>query len=84
MIVTVTNENKSFFFDIEFPDSITVEKLKADLLAALEVYKPELRFPVNMGLFCNRLDLMLEDIKTIKESGVWNGDYLTMTEVQNG
>ena len=84
MIVTVTNETKAFFFDIEFPDSITVGKLKADLTAALDVYQPDLRMPAQIGLLCNRLGQVLEDTEIIKEPGLWNGDYLPITEVRKG
>lgn len=83
IIVTVTNYKKSFFYDIEIPRAISVQKLKEDLSEALNSYHPELylKTATAIDLFCNRLNRVLRTDETIESAGVWNGDYITIIEV---
>lgn len=81
IIVTVTDKNKSFFCDIEIPVDLEVSKLKDDMVETLNEYNPELFLnSAASELICARMNKKLDPNKTLKEIGVWNGDYITITE----
>ncbi len=82
LLITLTNSNQSFSFDIEYPSHITVGKFKEDLHEALNAHKPDLyiRPAVAFELYCNRLGVRLNPERTLREEGIWNGDIITMTE----
>ena len=82
IIVTVTNISKSYLYDLEVPTSITIDKLKDDIVEALNGYNPDLFLrTATIGLFCNRIGRQLADEETLETAGVWNGDYITIIEV---
>lgn len=81
VIVTVTNPSKEFFCDVEVPTDVPVAQLKRDILETLQGYRPELRWGAGAtALFCSRLGRPLDDGETFEGAGVWNGDYITLTE----
>ena len=83
VVITLTNANQSFSFDIEFPINMTVGKFKDDFFEALNVYKQELCIgcAAAFELYCNRLGVCLNKERTLREEGIWNGDIITMMEV---
>ena len=82
IIVTVTNATKSYFYDLEVPTSITVDKLTDDIVEALNGYNPELFLrTATTSLLCNRIGRQLSADETLETAGVWNGDYITIIEV---
>lgn len=82
IIVTVTNQMRSFFYDIEVPTNLTIDKLKEDIVEALNGYNPNLFLSAATSkILCNRTNHLLEDDETLESAGVWNGDYLTIKEV---
>lgn len=81
LIVTLTNPQKSFFYDVEIPSSLSVEKLKGDIVEALVAYDSNIMLKnENCILFCNRLNRQLDNAETPLSAGVWNGDYITVME----
>lgn len=82
IIVTVTNISKVYLYDIEVPTNISIEKLKDNIVEALNGYNPDLFLQsATTELFCNRLGRRLKAEETLENAGVWNGDYITMLEV---
>ena len=82
IIITVTNLTKSYFYDLEVPTNITIDKLKDDIVEALNGYNPDLFLKTaTTELFCNRLGRQIQPEVTLENAGVWNGDYITILEV---
>ena len=82
IIITVTNLTKSYFYDLEVPTNITIDKLKDDIVEALNGYNPDLFLKTaTPELFCNRLGRQIQPEETLENAGVWNGDYITILEV---
>lgn len=82
IIVTVTNISQSYIFDLEVPTTVTIDKLKDDIVETLNGYKPDLFLhTATTMLFCNRIGRQLFDEETLETAGVWNGDYVTVIEV---
>lgn len=82
IIVTITNKSKDFLYDIEVPVELEIDKLKDDIVEALNGYNPELFLnTASIGIFCNRINRMLDSGETLHSAGVWNGDYITIVEV---
>lgn len=82
IIVTATNIRKSFLYDLDVPTNLTVDKLKDDIVEALNGYDPNLFLrTATTELFCNRLGRQLTAEETLESAGVWNGDYITLLEV---
>lgn len=82
IIVTVTNPRKSFFYDIELPKQVAIEKLHKDIVESLNRYNSNLFIDINKTkLHCNRINRVLVNEETIETAGVWNGDYITIVGV---
>lgn len=82
IIVTVTNLTKSFLYDLELPAAVPAEKLAQDIVEALNGYDSTLCLqPERTALLCNRLGRRLASQETLESAGLWNGDYITLTEV---
>lgn len=82
IIITITNQPKSFFYDIEVPIGLTISNLKDDIVEALNGYNPNLFLKTaTVTLLCNRTGHILADDETMETAGVWNGDYITIKEV---
>ncbi len=82
IIVTVTNLNKAYLYDLEVPTNVSIDKLKNDIVEALNGYKPDLFLQTaTTELFCNRFGRQLKSNETLESAGVWNGDYITIIEV---
>lgn len=82
IIITVTNQSKSYLYDLEVPINVTLSKLKSDIIDAMNGHNPSLRLnATDVTLFCNRLGCKLHSDETLESVGVWNGDYITILEV---
>ncbi len=83
MIVTIRNREGSFQYDIEIPTDLNGEKLTDDVMEALNGLRPELCYsPMHHGLFLNRLGRFLQKDETMAQSGIRNGDYITIEAIQ--
>lgn len=79
VIVTMTDEKESFFFDLEVPIGLPVSKLKDDIVQTLNGYRPELCLSsTGMAIMNRRGERVLQEEETLEQAGVWNGDYLTL------
>ncbi len=82
MIVTVTDLSGTYYYDIEVPSGVPLERLKGDIVEALNGYSPGLLPQVSsVALFCNRTGKQLQPEETMTTAGVWSGDYITVIEV---
>lgn len=82
IIVTLTDKNRSFVYDLEVPSELEVDKLKDDIVEALNGYNPNLFLrTAEVELLCNRSGKQLLPEDTLESAGVWNGDYITVIEV---
>lgn len=81
IIVTVTNARNSFSVDLEVPTNLAWSKLAEDVVDTLNGGMPELNLTVyGHSFFCQRLRKPLEEKQTLREAGVWNGDYLVVMQ----
>lgn len=79
IIVTVTNEEKTFLYDIEIPKTAAADKLKKDIVEVLNDYDQSLNLHSRSAeIFCNRLGRRLRPEETAEEAGLWEGDYITI------
>lgn len=79
IIVTVTDEKGSFFLDMELPAEQTIGSLTIDIIKTLNAYQDRFQFPERgMCIFSNRTRKLLRESDTLRSSGVWNGDYITL------
>lgn len=81
IIITVTDERRTFFCDLEVPVELEFGRLKEDMVQTLNAYKPELYLKASrVQLFCNRTEHLLAADETLEKAGVWNGDFITIME----
>jgi len=79
IIVTVTDRNHRFAFDVEIPVDQPGSKVAEDVMEVLNYGNPELRLsPYYHCLYLNRQKRPLQDRETLAQAGVWNGDYITI------
>lgn len=79
IIVTVTDEKGSFFLDMELPVEQSVESLTTDIVSTLNAYDHTFQIPEKgTYIFSNRTRRVLENEETLKNAGVWNGDFITL------
>lgn len=81
IIVTVTNNDKRFNYDVELPTNLEISKLTDDLIQTLHGANPEIWFNANSTkIFDMRLMRNLDFSETLETAGVWNGDILILKE----
>ncbi len=81
IIVSVTNAYKTFLIDLELPCDVAAGELTLDIIEALNGYDPRLCMRGDSAvLFCNRTGKRLKKDQTLKDAGVWNGDFITVLE----
>ena len=79
IIVTLTNENNSFFFDMELPTQYPVEKMYSTIVDLLNQNQSKIVFKVaGLLLVANRQKKIIPPNNTLEEAGIWNGDYITV------
>ncbi|MBE6572789.1 MAG: hypothetical protein E7652_00170 [Ruminococcaceae bacterium] len=84
IIVTLTDERRSFSYDLELRCDRKIEKLKLDIAEVLCGCNPDLYIETSkMALFVPRKQRLIGDKETLEEAGVWNGDYIHITEKEN-
>ena len=82
IIVTVTNRDKSFFYDLDVPYDLTADKLIQDIAEAVNGLNPMLFInPAETALLCNRMNHTLKYGETLEDAEVRNGDYLTLLQL---
>ena len=79
IIVTLTNENNSFFFDMELPTQYPVAKMCSTIVDLLNQNQSKIVFKVaGLLLVANRQKKIIPPNNTLEEAGIWNGDYITV------
>ena len=85
IIVTVTENGGHFSYDMELPTDIPMRLVQKDIIDNLSLLYPSFPFfRREWALVCERTGVSPDLESTAGESGVWNGDYLVLTEVQRG
>lgn len=79
IIITITNKEKSFFYDFDVPVDLAVDKLIQDLIETINGLNPTLLLRTyGSSLYCRRLKQNISPEMTLEEFGVRNGDYLIL------
>ena len=78
IIITLTDEKKSFAYDLELPTDLENEKLIDDIVQTIISYNPELMYQtMNTKLYVPKLNMReINKDETLDDLGIFNGDYL--------
>lgn len=81
IIVTLTDVNKSFMYDLELPIDLEYEKLFDDIIQTIISYNPDLHYQtMNSKLIVPKLMMKeMQSGQTLESIGVFNGDYLLIS-----
>ena len=80
IIITVTNGEKTFCYDLDVPIEINCVDLKQDIIESINGANPMLMInPVSSHLFSKRLEREICDDETLVDAGVVNGDFLIIS-----
>lgn len=81
IIITVCDKRTGVTYDTEVPNDLEVDKLLDDLIQALIGANPSLGWDLNAAFLSSpKLGRKLFLRKTLREEGIWNGDYLLIGE----
>ena len=79
IIVTVTDRQQRFMYDMEVPIDQQGRKLAEDMMDVLNTYGDDIKLHADYRcLFLNRQGRVMTDHETLAEAGAWNGDYITI------
>ena len=79
IIVTITDKQKRFVYDIEVPATQPGLQLSEDVMEVLNEGNPELYLNARYHcLYLNRLGRVLSDRESLAQAGARNGDYITI------
>ena len=80
IIVTVTDRQASFSYDLEVPSDLEFEKLIDDIVQTLMSYNPDLMFhTMKTSLYIPKLKMKkMEKGESLDSIGVFSGDYLVI------
>ena len=85
IIITVKDEQGSFFYDMEIPSTVPMKPVIEQLIGNLSLLNPAYPFYRKKWVFiCSRTNQKIAYDNTAQECGIWNGDYLIMKEEQHG
>lgn len=81
IIITVCDSHTGIVYDTEVPNDLETDKLLDDLTQALIGANPSLDWDLNATTLSSpKLGRQLSPQKTLREEGIWNGDYLFIEE----
>lgn len=79
IIITITDAKQSFFYDLEVPCDLVIEKLIQDIVETVNGINPMLMLNhIGSSLVCKRNNKHLLSNETLEDSGVRNGDYIVI------
>ena len=82
IIITIRDRNKNFSKDMEIPTTVPMKLVTEKIIANLALLYPSYPFyDTRWTLLCERTDRRVSMENTAEECGIWNGDYLILTEV---
>lgn len=77
IIITLTDADKTFCYDLEVPVDLEGVKLVDDIVQTIISYNPSLLYgKFESKLFIPKNRRYLSDNETLEQRGVFNGDYL--------
>ena len=82
MILTITTNITDQRFDMDIPGDVPISKITKDLAECLTVLTKKSVKPDNLALASERLDKILISDNTLRDEGVWQGDYLKAVYVE--
>ena len=81
IIITVRDKRTGITYDTEVPNDLEIDKLLDDLTQTLMGADPSLHWNLdNTELSSPKLGRQLSRQKTLEGEGIWNGDYLFISE----
>lgn len=81
IIITLTDSNQTFAYDLEVPTDLEYEALLDDIVQTIISYNPDLTYqPTRCRLHIPKLGRMMQNGETPESVGLWNGDYLSIVE----
>lgn len=82
VIVTVTDREGSFSYDLEFPPDMRGDRLTSCLFEALHELNPSLRYDERIhGLYLQRAKHFVNSHQTFAEAGGRNGDIVLAVDM---
>ena len=81
IIITLTDKNNSFSYDIEVPNDVEADKLLTDITAAIIGFDNKIPFNIDssLNLIAPKNGMHpIDNSKTLLEVGVFNGDYILL------
>ena len=81
IIVTLTDINHSFMYDLELPTDLVYEKLIDDIIQTIISYNPDLAYNTSASKLIIP-KLMMKEMQigeTLESAGIFNGDYLIIS-----
>lgn len=82
IIITVTDENEQFEYDLEVPIDVKASLLMGDVLEVLRCCDPRINYTVGRTFFISpRMQVYVKPDESFEEAGIWNGDKLVIKEV---
>lgn len=83
IIVTINDSKETFTIDMQIPTNLACEQLLVDIRETLKGYSEGLiTEDIKQKIYSNRLKRELEDTETPEQAGIWNGDILTLVDVE--
>ena len=81
IIVTVTDKDHNFFFDMELPTEYPVNKMCPSIVNLLNQNQSKRVFKVQ-GFFLGSIKKkkIISPERTLEEAGIWNGDYIIVIQ----
>lgn len=81
IIVTVTDKDHNFFFDMELPAEYPVNKMCPSIVKLLNQNQSKRVFKVQ-GFFLGSIKKkkIISPERTLEEAGIWNGDYIIVIQ----
>lgn len=77
IIITACDQRSGIAYDVEVPNDLEAEKLLDDLIQALVGTNPDLYWDLYRAQLINpKTGAPISPERTLREEGVWNGDYL--------
>ena len=80
IIVTITDEKKSFYYDLDVPSDLVAEKLVQDIVETLNGLNPILMLShFGTSLVCSRTQKRVHPNETLSDAHIRNGDYIILS-----
>jgi len=82
MILTIITNLSNQRFDMDIPGDVPVSKITKDLAECLAVLTKRRVNADKLAIISERLDKVLVSDNSLRDEGVWQGDYLKIMYVE--